>query len=1278
MLRPTTIATGILLFSGLLSASITTTTTLTSVTPAAPVFGQAVTMTATVSPATAPGFISFMDRGVLVGSAKLNASGIAQATTLTLSSGPHALVAVYGGNTSGGYSPSQSAALPYIVTAVPGAGFLTPLKFLAGSQPGSLCTADFNGDGKADLAVTNQVSNNVSILLGNGDGTFHPPVNYATGSNPGSVVAGDFNGDGKLDLAVTSDNVSIFLGNGDGSFQTPAATIVGSASVVADFNRDGKADLAGPGGNVLLGNGDGTFQAETASAVKPGEGGPVAVGDFNGDGEPDLVVANYGDGDVSVLLGKGDGTFQPETTFPAGNGPASVAVQDLNGDGLADLVVTSRGDNTISVLLGNGNGTFRAAVAYPAGDTPGDVAVSDFNGDGTPDVVAANYDLNSVNILLGNGDGTFQAAVHYAGSFPGAVVVGDFNRDGVADLALPEGGDPGFVGIMLGVAPAAVTSTTLLSSPNPSPYGQPVTLTAEVKPSNATGQVEFLDGTSVLGAGPLTFGLAQIATSLLPPGLNPLRAVYTGVPGVWQSTESSVVDQVVNPLPASGFAAPVSSSAGSGSDSVAAADFNGDGIVDLAVANYTSDTISILLGNGNGTFQPPLNYTSFVPLSVVAGDFNGDGKADLLIGGYSPSVLLGNGDGTFETGRSVAVGAGAIATADFNGDGKADLAQPGYTPSTGASSVLVMLGNGDGTFYFPQSPSAYSAGTDPVSLAMGDFNHDGYVDMAVANNLSNNVSILFGNGNGSFQAPVNYSTGANPSWVTVADVNGDGNADVLVANANSNNVSVLLGNADGTFQTAVNYAAGSAPTSVVAQDFNGDGKVDVVVANMSSNNVSLLLGNGNGTFQAATSYVSSPQPVALASADFNRDGRGDLAVVGNGGVSILLGSPAPIALQFYPITPCRLVDTRTGQGKTGYFGPPTMAANTSRNFPLLSAGCSLPANAQAYSLNFTVVPDGPLGYLSAWPQGDAYPGVSTLNSSDGSVIANAAIVPAGSGGGITVLPSNATDLIIDVNGYFAPATPSSLEFFPLTPCRIADTRATQPFTGDFGPPSLIANSTRNFSIATSPCVSGSAPAYSLNMTVVPDGTLGFLSVWPQGDAYPGVSTLNSPDGTTLANAAIVPSGSSGGISVLASNATDLIIDINGTFSSATGGLQFYALTPCRVADTRASQPFTEEFGPPSLAANASRNFPIQASPCGIPTTARAYALNMTVVPPGALSFLSVWPQGDAYPGVSTLNSPDGLVVANAAIVPAGSGGGITVLPGNPTDLIIDIVGYFAP
>ncbi len=418
---------------------------------------------------------------------------------------------------------------------------------------------------------------------------------------------------------------------------------------------------------------------------------------------------------------------------------------------------------------------------------------------------------------------------------------------------------------------------------------------------------------------------------------------------------------------------------------------------------------------------------------------------------------------------------------------------------------------------------------------------------------------------------------------------------------------------------------------------------------------------GSTNFPTQSPYQSTPQ------------GGGDAFVT-----KLTLAGSGP-GLAFFPIVPCRLVDTRVGEGKTGAFGPPGLAAYSSRDFPLLSAGCSLPSTAQAYSLNFTVVPSGPLGFLSAWPTGETYPGVSTLNSTDGSVIANAAIVPAGTSGSITVVAANPTDLVIDVNGYFAPAGASGLDFYPLRPCRMADTRTSQPFTGAFGPPSLSGYVTRDFPLATSPCLSGSEQAYSLNMTVVPQGPLGFLSTWPVGLSYPGVSTLNSPDGIALANAAIVPAGTNGDIDVVASNNTDLIIDLNGMFAApGTGGLQFYAVTPCRVADTRSSQPFTDAFGPPSLAAYASRNFPIALSPCGIPSSAQAYALNLTVVPQGPLGFLSTWPAGQTYPGVSTLNSSNGAVIANAAIVPAGTDGAITVLAANPTDLIIDIVGYFAP
>ena len=253
--------------------------------------------------------------------------------------------------------------------------------------------------------------------------------------------------------------------------------------------------------------------------------------------------------------------------------------------------------------------------------------------------------------------------------------------------------------------------------------------------------------------------------------------------------------------------------------------------------------------------------------------------------------------------------------------------------------------------------------------------------------------------------------------------------------------------------------------------------------------------------------------------------------------------------------------------------------------------------------------------------------------------------------------------------------PGALLFVPMTPCRLVDTRNA---TGPFGGPSIAGGTSRSFVIPNSACaVPSTAAAYSLNVTVVPQAGLGYLTVWPTGVAQPLVSTLNS-DGRVKANAAIVPAGTSGAISVYATNTTDVVLDINGYFVPATSNsaLAFYPLTPCRVADTRNA---SGRLGWPVPGRYASRAFPILSSACNIPSSAQAYSLNFTAIPQAGLGYLSAWPTGQAWPGVSTLNAPpNNPVVANAAIVPAGTGGEINVMGSNNTDVVIDINGYFAP
>ncbi len=435
-----------------------------------------------------------------------------------------------------------------------------------------------------------------------------------------------------------------------------------------------------------------------------------------------------------------------------------------------------------------------------------------------------------------------------------------------------------------------------------------------------------------------------------------------------------------------------------------------------------------------------------------------------------------------------------------------------------------------------------------------------------------------------------------------------------------------------------------------------------------SGTVSASPASASGTYLAGLKVCLSPSPAN----DYQFTGwsggtvGSDSCIIMNANYSLTADFAAASSLRFIPVTPCRIADTRN---PTGPFGAPAITGGTSRNFPIPSSACSIPANAAAYSLNVTAVPGPSLNYLTVWPEGQKQPVVSTLNSLDGRVKANAAIVPAGTNGAISVFASDTTNVILDIDGYFVPSNEANtLAFYPLAPCRITDTRNS---SGPLGGPYLSGGQQRAFPVLSSSCqIPQSAQAYSLNVTAIPRHDLGYLTVWPDGNSKPLVSTLNAPTGAITANAAIVRAGVLGEIDVFATDDTDLIIDVNGYFAApSSGGLSLYNVTPCRVLDTRAL--------PSSEPIDGTIGVNVSGSVCAAPASAKAFVLNATVIPPSSLVYLTLWPDNHTKPVVSTLNAVDGAITSNMAIVPT-SNGLIDAFGSDPTQLIIDISGYFAP
>jgi YVTN family beta-propeller protein len=557
-----------------------------------------------------------------------------------------------------------------------------------------------------------------------------------------------------------------------------------------------------------------------------------------------------------------------------------------------------------------------------------------------------------------------------------------------------------------------------------------------------------------------------------------------------------------------------------------------------------------------------------------------------------------------------------------------------FVADSGSADVAVIDG-------LTNSVTTVSVGADPCAIAVNELTNQIYV----ADYRTNAVSVI----DGMTYAVTNVAVGQYPNAIAVDPVRNQ----IIVVTIGTNSATII----DGVSLNTTSIPAGGSPVAV---------DVDAVTSKAYfANNVYDGTVTMYDEVSGAVSSVNIPNSTQALS--LNPVTNTLYAAMPLDNALAVIQGAASDPLQLVTVTPCRVVDTR---GPQGPFGGPHLSGGTTRSFAVPQGACSVPSFALAYSLNVTVVPRiGSLGFLTIWPTGEDQPVVSTLNSPDGRVKANAAIVPAGAAGGVSVYVSDDTDVILDIDGYFQTPTSQTLQFYPLPLCRVFDTRAAN---GALGGPCLYGGQERDFPVQASNCrLPPNALAYSMNFTVVPVSgqALGYLTVWPAGNQQPVVSTLNNPTATTLANAAIVPAGTNGAIAAFADQDTQLIADINGYFAlPATGGPSLYSVAPCRVIDTRSS----------GGAFSGQRNPPVNATAtsCGI-ADAQEFIFNATVVPAGQLGYLTLWPDGDPMPGVSTLNATDGLAASNMAII-GNVDGEVDAYAYGSTQLILDIASYFAP
>jgi hypothetical protein len=677
----------------------------------------------------------------------------------------------------------------------------------AGSQNNDVAAADLDWDGAADLVIL--AGTGVHSLSSRGDGTFAWVNRYSAGTTPVAIELGHFDAY-DLDLAIAnrdSDNVTVRLGRGDGTFRMAVHWPAGDAPedlVIADLNGDGRNDIAVAGGganptvNVLLGNGGNSFQAPIAYPISVPTPGRIVAGDFNGDGRTDLAVASKtsSSGTIGVLLGQPDGTLLAGTSISAGIVVAGLAAGDLNGDGKLDLALA--GDARV-LLAGKGDGTFLPGVtlrATPAGDTG--IALTDIDGDQDLDIVSTNGVTSDAEILKNNGNGAFQAGTPQSiGGFgPTAVAAGDVDHDGRADLVMTSA--------RFGYHVLRNGGSGLFSPRQDASFGVGV-MSPAVADFNGDGYRDVAvanEGSrnaTILWSGPsgLTGQSANVATGGdLITKLSAADLNGDGKPDLVATARTSRTVQVALNRGDGSFdpAVAYASAAAWEPMDVRAADIDGDQDLDLVVAGYSGKGVFVLRNNGSGSFQAPVRYSTGTayPRALELADVNHDGKLDALTANYSGnsiSVLLGNATGGFGAATSYTspgfLRGYAIAVSDLNRDGNVDVVVGTYD----SFDVRVFLGNAQGTFQ--ATATTYSVGESARAVIAEDLTGDGIPDIGAVTSTNSALHLWKGVGDGTFLGRETTAIGRSARGLLATDLNGDGKRDLVVAVQGSNAAGVL-------------------------------------------------------------------------------------------------------------------------------------------------------------------------------------------------------------------------------------------------------------------------------------------------------------------------------------------------------------------------------------------------------------------------------------------------------------------------------------------------------